>query len=90
MPLRAPNNNMSLHADSKSCRIAELEAANSELRDNNAALEQQCMFALDQYAALAEAIGATVLSWWGDPSESHSEVLRMARDLRAIAKAEGR
>ncbi len=46
--------------------------------------EQAWMVLKDQYAQLARAAGSPSDSWFGDPLESHEEVLARIKELRSV------
>jgi hypothetical protein len=51
-------------------------------RDDYKSLEQAYMVLKDRYAELAVAIGASPMAVWGDPKESHEEIVAMAVKLK--------
>jgi hypothetical protein len=55
-------------------------------RDEAKQLEQQWMVLKDQYSELARALGFTGDSFWGDPIETHEEILATAIRLKALDK----
>lgn len=48
-------------------------------RDSFKRLEQIYQLKCDDYAELAKIVGATPNAWFGDPVESHEEIMEMAR-----------
>jgi hypothetical protein len=57
-------------------------------RDEAKYYEQAWMSLKDQYAELARAIGCEVDAWFGDPLDSHSEVVERANRLRSQVTAQ--
>ncbi|MNU56086.1 hypothetical protein D3C71_451730 [compost metagenome] len=49
-------------------------------------MEQAFMVAKDEYSSLARAIGIKGDSWFGDPLESHDEVVQRAKSVIALLK----
>lgn len=52
-------------------------------RDEYKAIEQSFMVLKDQYSEVARALGFKGASFWGDPRESHEEIVATAENLRA-------
>jgi hypothetical protein len=50
-------------------------------RDEAKALEQRLMIMQDHYAELARALGSPAGGFWGDPIETHAEILRRVEQL---------
>jgi hypothetical protein len=53
-------------------------------RDEAKALEQRLMVMQDHYAELARALGSPAGGFWGDPTETHIEILRRAEQLAEL------
>jgi hypothetical protein len=53
-------------------------------RDEVKALEQRLIIMQDHYAELARAPGSPVDGFWGDPTETHVEILRRAEQLAEL------
>lgn len=70
-------------------KLVSIEAADtaaSEARQEFKALEQSYMVLQDQYSELARAIGVEGDAFWGDPLESHDQVLAKAKILKDTLK----
>jgi hypothetical protein len=66
--------------------MSEALSMSTNWRDEAKALEQRLMAMQDQYAELARALGSPVGGFWGDPTETHAEILRRAERLRSAAQ----
>jgi len=53
-------------------------------RDEAKALEQRLMIVQDHYAELARVLGSPLGGFWGDPTETHTEILRRAEQLAEV------
>lgn len=68
------------------CGVAiDHDTAATAARQAHKALEQAYMVLKDEYSELARAIGVEGDAFWGDPLESHTEVLAKAKLLKELS-----
>jgi len=60
-------------------------ASKTKLRQDLKAMEQAYMVMKDQYADLAQALGAPCDAWFGDPLVPHNEIVQRARLVVTLA-----
>jgi len=57
----------------------ELSKQYSKLRDQYKDLEQSNMQLLDKYAEIARTLGSPSMAFYGDPAETHAQILERAK-----------
>ena len=66
---------------SRQSQRREVLNVSTNWRDEAKALEQRLMVMQDHYAELARALGSPAGGFWGDPIETHAEILRRVEQL---------
>lgn len=61
----------------------------SELYSDYKSLEQSYMCLKEEYSEVARALGFEAAGLWGDPNETHAQIVDRATEVMAICIAEG-